>query len=108
MSKVITATIEILGKLYPVRCPETELQSLQEAASFVNKKMAEVQDSSKAINLERIAIITSLNIAHQFLQLDQQKNSFLSKINQRITHMQDKIDIAINQALQTELVYIAE
>lgn len=108
MTKTVSATIEILGKLYPVRCLEPELESLKQAAEFLNEKMAEVQDSGKVINLERIAIITALNIAHQFLQLDQQKSSLVHKINQRITNLQDKLETAINHSKQAELVYSAE
>ncbi|RDI46526.1 cell division protein ZapA [Aquicella lusitana] len=106
--KIITTTIDILGKLYPIRCPESELKSLQQAAAFLNQKMLEVKESGKAINVERIAIITALNIAYQFLQSDQQKTSLMSKINQRITLLQDKLDTTINKAMQTELIYTAE
>lgn len=103
--KTINATVEILGKQYAIRCPESEVKALQQAAEFLHKKMLEVQASGKAINLERIAIITGINIAHQFLQMDQQKSSFVSKINHRITTLQDKLDTAINKGIQTELVY---
>lgn len=106
--KIVTTTIEILGKLYPVRCPESELKSLQQAAEHLNQKMSEVQESGKAINLERIAIITALNITHDFLRLDQQKNSMMNKINQRITYIHDKLDSAINKTVQTELIYTTE
>ena len=109
MSKIVSATIEILGKFYPIRCPESELQSLQEAALFLNEKMCEVQQSGKVINLERIAIITALNIAHQFLQMDQQKSTLMGKINHRIAQLQDKLETAINkQPQQTELIYTTE
>lgn len=103
-ANIIHTTIEILGKFYPVRCPESELKSLQQAADYLNQKMQETKDSGKSVVLERIAIITALNIAHQFLQLDQQKNNLLSKVNQRINHLQDKLDIAINKNQQTELI----
>lgn len=106
--KTINTTIEILGKPYPIRCAESEANGLQQAAEYLNQKMLEVRDSGKAINLERIAIITALNIAHQFLQLDQQKTTLFSKINQRINFLQDKVDTALNKTLQTELVYSAE
>lgn len=106
--KIVTTTIEILGKLYPVRCPESELKSLQQAAEHLNQKMSEVQESGKAINLERIAIITALNITHDFLRLDQQKSSMMNKINQRITYIHDKLDSAINKTVQTELIYTTE
>lgn len=106
--KIVSTTIEILGKTYPVRCSESELKSLQQAAVFLNQKMLEVKESGKAINLERIAIITALNMSYQFLQLDQQKNGIMNKINQRISQLQDKLDTAINKTSQTELVYTPE
>ena len=103
--KIINTTIEILGKFYQIRCPESEVNSLQQAAALVDEKMNEVQASGKAINLERIAIITALNIAHEFLQHDQQKTSLVDKVNQQITHLQEKIESVINKGKQTELVY---
>lgn len=106
--KIINSTIEILGKFYPIRCPEAEMEALREAASFLNAKMLEVQESGKAINLERIAIITALNISYEFLQMSQNKSSFMGKINSRIAQLQDKLDAAINQSLQTELIYTTE
>jgi cell division protein ZapA len=104
IDKIVTTTIEILGKLYPVRCLEMEVKALQQAANYLNQKMSEVQESGKAINLERIAIITALNITHEFLQVDQQKNSFTHKINQRISQIQDKIDRMVSQSLQNEML----
>ena len=106
--KVVSTTIEILGKLYPIRCPESEVKSLQLAADYLNKKMREVQESGKAINLERIAIITALNIANQFLQVDQQKSTVMDKINKKIAQLQDKLDSSMHPKLQTELIYTTE
>lgn len=106
--KTVSTTIEILGKLYPVRCLESELNLLQQAVELLNQKMSEIQESGKAINLERIAIITALNMARQLLQTDQQKSSFMNKIQQHIAHLQDKLDTTINKTLQTELIYTPE
>jgi cell division protein ZapA len=108
MNKLVSINIEILGKPYAIRCNESEVPALHEAANFLNEKMSEVRESGKVINLERIAIITALNISYQFLQQDQSKNSLMSKINQRISYLQEKLDTAINKTIQTELVYTAE
>lgn len=102
--KTVSTTIEILGKPYPIRCPESELQALQQAARYLHEKMLEVQESGKAINLERIAIITALNITYEFLQVDKQKTNITTKINQHIMHLQEKLDTTFNKALQTELL----
>lgn len=106
--KTVNTSVELLGKFYSIRCPESEQKSLQEAAQYLNKKMLEIQDAGTAINLERIAIMAGLNIAYEFLQHDQHKNSIMDKINQRISRLQDKLDTTINKALQTELIYTPE
>lgn len=94
--KAINTSIDILGKTYSIRCPEAEVSSLKNAAEFLNTKMLEVQESGKAINLERIAIITALNIAYQFLEQNQNKASLVDKINQRIHSLQDKLSKAFD------------
>ncbi len=105
---IVTTTIEILGKQYPVRCSESEVNSLQLAAKLLNQKMSEVQESGKAINLERIAIITALNLANQLLQTDNQKTSVMQKINQRIVQLQHKLESGLDDVAQAELIYSAE
>ena len=104
----IHTTIEILGKPYPIKCSESEVEMLQKAAEYLNQKMSDVQASGKAINLERIAIITALNIAHEFLQMSHQKEGIINKINQRILKLQSRLDEAINKVQQTELIYTTE
>jgi len=106
--KVLNTTIEILGKFYSIRCLESELKNLQSAAQYLNEKMLEVQESGKTINLERIAIITALNITHQMLQQDNQKNSLVNKINQKLNYLQERLDKTIKKPIQTELIYREE
>ena len=108
MTTTITTTIEILGKYYPIRCPEEEVSILQQAASLLNENMTEIKESGKVINIERIAIIAALNIARQLLAMSDEKVQQASKINQRISQIQDKVDQAINKTLQAELLYIVD
>lgn len=106
--KIVTTTIEILGKIYPVRCSEAEVGSLQMAAKLLNQKMSEVQESGKAINLERIAIITALNMANQLLQIDNQKTSVMQRINHRLQQLQSKVDSVLADEASTGLIYSVE
>ncbi len=106
-----TTVIEILGKPYTIRCPQTELASLQEAAALVNQEMTKVKDAGKAINIERIAIIAALNMAHQFLELNQlsdERSTLMQKVHQRIAQLQAKLNSTINKSLPAELVYSSE
>lgn len=106
--KTVGASIEILGKIYPVKCPETEVQSLQQAAALLNQKMQEIQDSGKVLGLERTAIMVALNLAHQCLKLEQHSDHSAQKLNQRVNGLLNKLDETINKAMQTELLYIAD
>lgn len=106
--KTTTTTIEILGKKYPVRCMESEVDSLQKAAELLNQNMLEVQDSGKVINLERIAIISALNIAHQLIEMDSQKGNVMQAVNHRIAKLQEKVESALNNTLQSEFLYSTE
>jgi len=106
-NKSISTTIQLLGKSYSIKTTETLVQSLQAAAIYLDEQMSLVKESGKVINLERIAIMTALNIAHQLLQSDQQKNSLISKINQRISQLQDKLESVLTPT-QNEFVYSDE
>lgn len=106
--KTVQTNIEILGKQYSIRCPESEINALQEAAHFLNQKMSEVQESGKAINLERIAIISALNIAYQFLQMNQEKRSVLDKVNHYLLNLQNKVDNVLNSSVPAEFIYTTE
>ena len=108
MTNVINTTVEILGKHYPVRCPEEEVESLTRAATFLNEKMLEIQEQAKSAGAERVAVIAALNIAHQFQLLEQQNSGMIDKIHHKINNLQEKLDTAIHRTLQTEMIYITE
>lgn len=102
--KIVTTSIEILGKIYPVRCSETEVPSLKQAAQLLNDKMLEVEESGKAINLERIAIISALNIAHQLLNLTDEHHHVIEKMNQMLSYLQERVERK-TEVQQSELMY---
>lgn len=101
--KMISTTVDILGKPFPIKCPENELITLENTVAFLNKKIEEVKTSNKALNLEKVIIIAALNISQQFLQIQHQKSHLTEKINERIHHLQEKIDEVMNLS-STELV----
>lgn len=86
-NKTTHTVVEILGKSYPIKCPEAELESLQLAVQMLNKKMAHIQGANKNMSQEGAAVIAALNMAHDFLQLDEQKNGFMDRIHQRIAQL---------------------
>ncbi len=72
-----TSTLEvfILDKSYRINCPENEQESLRSSAQYLDRKMREIRGSGKVIGLERIAVITALNITHELLSISQRMDS---------------------------------
>jgi len=104
MTKIVNATVEILGKAYTIRCPETETYSLHQAAEYLNSKMQELNASGKVLGMEKIIIITALNIAHRLLALEAEKDKTASTLQERITSLFSKVDHVLAVKPQMELL----
>ena len=93
--RTVHFTIEILGKAYPIRCLESELSALQEAAQYLNEQMVAVQKQG-ICNPDRVAVITALNITHHFLQLARARDSDEHDLSARLAQWQEKLDVVID------------
>ena len=89
-------SVSIMGKEFMVACPDDEREALSAAASFLDRKMREIQDSGKVISTERCAIMAALNIAHDLLDL-RKRETFAPDVNQKLRFLQNKIDAVLHQ-----------
>ena len=93
MSEIKGVDVSIMGRNFTVSCTDEERQSLVNAVNFLDKKMRDIRDSGKVIGVERIAIMTALNLAHELLN-SKSGNVDVGDIKRRIAIMQDQIDQA--------------
>ncbi|MZR63336.1 cell division protein ZapA [Alcanivorax sp. DP30] len=70
MSNENSLVIHLLDKEYRVACPAGEQDNLLAAARHLDKQLREVRDAN-VIGLERIAIMTALNMSHELLKARQ-------------------------------------
>lgn len=87
-------TVSILGKEFRVACPDDEHDSLIAAASYLDRKLREIQASGKVIGTERTAIITALNITHELLEL-RRSGGLSEDATQKVRLLRNKIDAAL-------------
>lgn len=106
VKKSIPVSVRILDKEYKVACPPEERDGLIRAADYVDEQMKKVRDVGKVTGLDRIAIITALNIAHEHLN----KTAIAAPIDEdteflqtRIRFLQDKVNEALGKSGQLEL-----
>jgi cell division protein ZapA len=64
--------ITLFGKEHRVACPPGEQDALLQAAAYVDGKMHDIAEKTHSKVAERIAVMTALNIAHEFLSLQNQ------------------------------------
>ena len=64
-----TLDISLLGRNYAVAFQESEREALLEAAAFLEQKMSDIKGGGKVVQMERIAVMTALNLANELLTL---------------------------------------
>jgi len=64
--------VHLLGKEYPIVCPQNEEHDLLIAARYLDDKMRQIRDTGRVFGAERIAVMAALNIAHELIQAQQQ------------------------------------
>ncbi|MEQ1813008.1 MAG: cell division protein ZapA [Candidatus Nitrotoga sp.] len=87
--------ISILDREFRVTCPESQRTELTEAVAYVDKKMREIRDGGKVVTVERIAIMTALNIAHELLSTRLGAGFDMGEFKRRMTHVQAVIDATL-------------
>ncbi len=95
-------TVQILDKDYRISCEPGDRASLLESVRFLDDKMREIRSTGKVIGTDRIAVMAALNLAHELLGQQTQKESSSQNAGKRIKALQSKIEIALNSTNQLE------
>ena len=96
-------TVTIFDKEYVVGCKEDEREALFASVQFLNNKMIEQRDNGKVIGSEGIAVMSALNISHEYLEYRRNYESMTSDIDEGIARMQSKIAEALTRGAAFEL-----
>lgn len=103
-AKANALDVTIMGRTYKVTCAEDEREALLEAVSYLDQKMNEIKSSGRVGNVERIAVMAALNIAHELLEArgaapvpsQPGPNGFdLDEVKRRIVGMQATLEQAL-------------
>jgi cell division protein ZapA len=94
MAAAKTVDVTIMGRVFTVACTDDEREGLMDAVSYLNKKMNDIRDAGKVVGVERIAIMTALNLSHELLNA-KSGDIDIGDYKRRISLMQNQIDEAI-------------
>ena len=72
--------VRILDRDFTVGCEPGERDSLMAAAQFLDARMREVRGSNRIAALDRVAVLTALNLAAELLQARKQRRRPATRI----------------------------
>ena len=92
--------VSILGREYFIACSNNEQEAVSKAATYLDRKMREIQSSGRVVGVERCAIMAALNVTHQLLKLEKEiddHDSVSGDIERRLESITRKIETAVEQ-----------
>ncbi len=93
--------VKILDRGYRIKCPTDKAQDLQEAARHVDEQMRKVRQSGTVMSTDRVAVVAALNVCHELLALQKQKNNHIDIMFERIQNLQSRIENALAEEQHT-------
>lgn len=102
MSQHTIAQVHIMGRMYQIKCLEDEVASLQKAAELLENNMQSIREKSTAFNLEKIAIVSAINLAHQLLAIKNQHTDLMQNVHDKLHYLQNKIELSLADEKQME------
>ena len=101
--RVTRVGVRLLDREYQVACPAEERADLLDSAEYLDAKMREVRDSGKVTGLERIAVISALNLANELIKLRRNGSVVDSDLGSKIRTLRERVESALEKGQQLEL-----
>ena len=101
--RVARVSVRLLDREYQVACPADERSALLDSAEYLDAKMREVRDSGKVVGLDRIAVISALNLANELLRLRRNGSSVDADLGAKLQKLRERVESALEKGQQLEL-----
>jgi cell division protein ZapA len=101
--KLSRVSVRLLDREYQVACPMDERSDLLDSAEYLDTKMREVRDSGKVVGLDRVAVISALNIANELIKLRRNGGTLDVDLGARLKGLRERVELALEKGQQLEL-----
>jgi cell division protein ZapA len=86
----------IMGKEYRIACNNEDQDDLIVSAQQLDLQMCKMRDSGKITGPDRIAVMASLNLAHELQQMKNKNIALNQKLNECLSRLTSKIDVVLS------------
>ena len=101
--RVSRVSVRLLDREYQVACPAEERSDLLDSAEYLDAKMREVRDTGKVVGLDRIAVISALNLANELIKLRRNGSSVDAELGAKLQKLRERVESALEKGQQMEL-----
>lgn len=101
--RIARVSVRLLDREYQVACPADERSDLLDSAEYLDAKMREVRDSGKVVGLDRVAVISALNIANELIKLRRNGSAAESDVGTKLRALRERVESALEKGQQLEL-----
>ena len=99
MSEKEPISVMILDREYQFSCSAEERAALREAAELLDGRMRDIKAQGNLMALERIAVMTALNMADEIIKLRQLGVDRATQVDERIRLLADELDNALDRSI---------
>ena len=92
-------SVSILDREYQFACQADERKALMDAAIFLDERMRSIKGAGRMMALERIAVMTALNLSDELLKLQKNEKHRQENVDSRIRLLANELDDALNDEL---------
>lgn len=96
-------SFRLLKTTYEVACPPEQRKSLDEAIKHLKTQMQKVHDIDANASMDRIAVVTALNLSHDCLHLSQESQEVPDDLLQRLDALSARVRKTLDQVEKTNL-----
>lgn len=95
MSSSEPVALRLIDREFLIACAPEERDGLLEAAGFLDRKMRELRANAKAPSFERLAVLTAISVAHEFLALRKQHDNQEQRLSDGLAALRSKLDAVL-------------
>ena len=90
--------IKVFNQSFKVKSDKSEGQ-IEEIADYVNKKIQEIQDSTKTVATINVAVLTALNIAYDYFSIRDKSEGIALNYEERAKRLLSKINATLDRVV---------
>jgi cell division protein ZapA len=95
MSSNEPVALRLIDREFLIACAPEERDGLLEAAGYLDRKMRELRANAKAPSFERLAVLTAISVAHEFMNLRKQHEGQSQRLSDGLAGLRSKLNAAL-------------